>query len=422
MKPLTLANWNVLADVYTFGLFPKTTEPSNKQIKQLNFKHRSHSFQEIFHTLAINEIVDLFCLQEVDHFYDFYKPTFDEIHFTSLYLQRPTREDGCLIAFNPKKLTLYDTQEVYLDDLMKSRPAYGQGSGGKQYERFNVALMAKFACVDDPTKMFVVSCVHLYWNPAKPKVKLAQTRYILHALANYRNGLPAILTGDFNAIPTTDQYNEITTGIISKVMTTRNDDLNEEWNENNKPQFLCDASLSKICRWLRLLGFNAALESSQQLHERSIAKNFSSFFTQATQEKRIIITSSRTMVERSLCPEAYCIETKDLMSSLVDICLYYNIPITEKQLLTVCGKCGGYIIALKDTSYAPEKTVWPGDRDRIPNNVPVLICEQCSQLYWLVSLRISMTIYLFLMIMLLFSSFNINLCSYAQFCVSLKVE
>ena len=80
--------------------------------------------------------------------------------------------------------------------------------------------------------------------------------------------------------------------------------------------------------------------------------------------------------------EIACIETKDLLTSLVDLCLYYDIPITEEQLLTVCGKCGGYIIALDDTSQAPEHTVWPGDRDRIPEDVPVLICEQCSQLYW----------------------------------------
>ena len=80
MRQLTLANWNVLADAYTFGLFPRTG-PSADQMKQLDFTLRSRSLRKIFETLATEEAVDLFCLQEVDHFHDFYKPTFDAVQF-----------------------------------------------------------------------------------------------------------------------------------------------------------------------------------------------------------------------------------------------------------------------------------------------------------------------------------------------------
>ena len=164
MRQLTLATWNILADVYTFGLLPKTGPTAEQASRHLDFEHRSKALSALFETLATNVEADLICLQEVDHFQDFIKPTLDSLHFTSLYLQRPTREDGCLIAYNPATLTLHGTEEVYLDELTKSRPAFGQGSGGKQYERFNVALMAKFTCNDDPSKEFVVSCVHLYWK------------------------------------------------------------------------------------------------------------------------------------------------------------------------------------------------------------------------------------------------------------------
>lgn len=96
---------------------------------------------------------------------------------------------------------------------------------------------------------------------------------------------------------------------------------------------------------------------------------------------RIIVTSSRSMIERAACPEAFYVETRDLTKALVDLCLRYEMQLTEENLLTVCGKCGGDIVAY-EKSTAPESTVWPGDKDKIPEGIPVLICESCSQLYW----------------------------------------
>jgi Mut7-C RNAse domain len=87
------------------------------------------------------------------------------------------------------------------------------------------------------------------------------------------------------------------------------------------------------------------------------------------------------MVERAACPEAFHVETRDLMTALVDLCLRYRIDLTEDKLLSVCGKCGGDIIEY-EKSTAPKTTIWPGDKEKIPDNVPILICESCSQLYW----------------------------------------
>jgi len=57
---------------------------------------------------------DLYCLQEVDH-YPEYDSFLESIGFKSVYMQRPTRNDGCLIAFDKHKLELCKIDEVYFD-------------------------------------------------------------------------------------------------------------------------------------------------------------------------------------------------------------------------------------------------------------------------------------------------------------------
>ena len=236
-----------------------------------------------------------------------------------------------MIAFDPNSLRLESFQELQLDDLANPLPSYGQGQGGDNFRRANVALMAKFSLISEADKKFAIMCSHLYWNPNKPKVKLTQTRFVLDSMAQFRGNLPGVIAGDFNALPDSDQYRLVTEKGV--------DDYSYIWNwgENERPRFLCDASLSRICRWLRLLGFNTALETKEQLQMRSTSRDFSFFFGQARTENRLIITSSKSMVERAACPEAYIVETKDMMGALVDICMHYRIPISEEQLLTVCG-------------------------------------------------------------------------------------
>ena len=321
MRSLLVANWNVLADCYSFGLCNNSPPPLS-----LEFEYRSNILKNIFTNLVEEKNVGLFLLQEVDHFTDFYKPVLNSLGMTTLYLQRPKRNDGCLIAYDDKQLTLSSTEEIQLDELAKHC--------GLQYSRSNVGLFAKFFLNNDRACSFAVSSCHLYWNPSRPQVKLKQTKYILERFKRFRDSSPGLLAGDFNALPGTDQYEAVVNGFASD-----NDGTN---THKKKMKFLCDASLTKFCRWLRLLGYNTAIESPLMLALRSQKeKDFSALFDKARKENRILITSSRSMVERAACPDHYFVHTKDLMSSLVDLIVNFNLEVTEDTLLTVCGKCGG---------------------------------------------------------------------------------
>lgn len=120
-------------------------------------------------------------------------------------------------------------------------------------------------------------------------MKCAQATYLLDRIHNFRSthqsrirgsphsgpstrGISIVLGGDFNSTPDSELY-RIFTSLFSTCACVY--DLSIE----NRPgdasiaerylvgsyfggpdtKFLCDPSLSKLCRWLRVLGLNAAL-------------------------------------------------------------------------------------------------------------------------------------------------------------------
>lgn len=158
MRPLVAVSWNVLADCYSFGL---ASRPALSQTA-FDFATRSSLMTEIFTNLVREHDLSLCMLQEVDHWQDFYEPMLTSLGFSSVYLQRPHREDGCAISFDPKRLNLLAIDRVQFDNLVEEC--------GPLFERNNVGLFVKFSIVDAPEISFAASSSHLYWNPNRPKV------------------------------------------------------------------------------------------------------------------------------------------------------------------------------------------------------------------------------------------------------------
>lgn len=72
-------------------------------------------------------------------------------------------------------------------------------------DRFNVAIIAKFASRQLKHKQFMVSTTHLLFNPRRDDVRIAQLQLLLAELdrmsvhTETKDPLPIILTGDFNS-------------------------------------------------------------------------------------------------------------------------------------------------------------------------------------------------------------------------------
>jgi nocturnin len=87
---LNLVTWNVLADCYT-----RRPAPAPVPLPQAPSDHTSWSFRSSLIRQCLREAdADIYCLQEVDHFAEFYQPCLAERGYESLYLGRPSRYVG----------------------------------------------------------------------------------------------------------------------------------------------------------------------------------------------------------------------------------------------------------------------------------------------------------------------------------------
>lgn len=182
---LSVCTWNVLADCYSHGL---QSVPADSYSERLHWGRRKDRIRD----RILEFKTDIVCLQEVDHYLDFYQLFFHEMGYESIYVQRPDKSDGCCLAYNASKFILQRSQLINFDDICHS---IANSQIAEMYLKHNVAQIAEFRwkkrCVSSASLQceslpsndisqlpFVVANCHIYWNPAKDEVKLAQSRFL----------------------------------------------------------------------------------------------------------------------------------------------------------------------------------------------------------------------------------------------------
>lgn len=387
---ISVLSWNCLADCYAHGTSIGKKEKSEPI---LAWPVRSKT---IFDILRFQN-ADIVCLQEVDHFEESYKPFLDSLNYCVIYLQRSGREDGVLIAFKRDKFFLVDKEMVQFDDLALAQIPHMPFSRKERLKKRNVAIIlqlrAKQIRLGEERHMgptFTVSTTHLYWNPISPRIKYAQANYLLSRIAAVcqKAGSPpsaSILTGDFNSLPKSQIYEYITTGTrfpllgenTSLAAVERACSVFSVGSKNGKGiAFLCDMTLGRLARWLRLLGVDAALENDKGGKMKSHHKDHSYMFERARREGRIIVTTSVGMMQRTACPEAFLVRTTvSLERSLASLLNYYNVKLSRSNFLSICGKCGGRI----ETCSNDDPRI---KGDQTPIGKQLYICDNCHQVYW----------------------------------------
>lgn len=419
--------WNVLADCYS--------SDSREVWEQI----RSKRVAAVLRQFAD---YDLLLLEEVDHYEDFYRPLLESLGFCCCYVQRPTKTDGCLICYRASRSTALRVEEVQFNDLVRMRDV--SENTRNALCRHNVGLIVQLEEIEAKedsntsgqvangggkvTKLqFTAGVAHMFWNPAYPEIKSAQAEYFLSRLcifarhfaaptglgAEVRNW-PVIVGGDYNATPLSEPYKimnspfyfptevpSLHSSIEHKVITSttiiskRFSDRCYYGGANTK--FLCDADMSRLCRWLRLLGVDAAMHVPKKRHasspeeiaaQRSAKKangngtskvaegakiddsvtslkaeknvrtssgrksdEYSEIFERATREKRVVLTTSKNMRLRAACPESMLVDSQNLEKSLAEIVKNYKIPLRRENFLTVCGKCGGAVVEITPEEY-----------------------------------------------------------------------
>ena len=241
-------------------------------------------------------------------------------------------------------------------------------------------------------------------------MKRLQAEYLVHRVDNFleqhhlsRESAPVFLAGDYNSVPTSEIYNMMTKGFLYSLTDRARPTggvRREGWCEFDDivsygadTKFLCDSSLSRLCRWMRVLGIDTKIiPSASDLDNSNMLDNsntngkkgtrrkgaFVELFELARNEKRVILTTSKTMRERAACPPSFLVSTRNLEQALVEVIREYGLILNQEKFLTVCGKCGGDIEAcsIDDPRMKGKNTVVP------PTDRELFCCVQCHQPYW----------------------------------------
>ncbi|XP_055820832.1 carbon catabolite repressor protein 4 homolog 4 isoform X2 [Solanum dulcamara] len=240
----SLVSYNILAQAYVKGtLFPHSPGPC------LKWNVRSQAILKVLKSLG----ADFLCLQELDEYGSFYKRNIECVGYSSIYVQRSGKKrDGCGIFYKQDSAELVIEENIEYNDLVPSiqddtssedkeenLPAGGnknlaskdaslKNSGADhgdlndpcvRFKRDCVGIMAAFR-LKDPCHFIIVANTHIYWDPELADVKLAQVRYLLSRLAQFKLRVSdkfdcspsVIVAGDFNSLPGDQVYQYLISG------------------------------------------------------------------------------------------------------------------------------------------------------------------------------------------------------------------
>jgi uncharacterized protein with PIN domain len=172
---------------------------------------------------------------------------------------------------------------------------------------------------------------------------------------------------------------------------------NEEFSNEKEPSFpkiryILDATLNKLCRWLRILGIDTALETEEEERIRTATDKKDRrmiIFERCRDEQRTLVTTSTRLLQRRDCPSsAYCINPVYLPSlevALVHMLTTHGVVLEPRSFLSRCGVCNGNILPVDDRAQAKailEEYLAPDVLLHESGSMEVNKCDGCGQGYW----------------------------------------
>ncbi|MCE5212848.1 MAG: Mut7-C RNAse domain-containing protein [Deltaproteobacteria bacterium] len=136
-----------------------------------------------------------------------------------------------------------------------------------------------------------------------------------------------------------------------------------------KLRFLTDASLARLAKWLRLLGYDTAVfpkEAGRAMLRRADA------------EARIVLTRRRDMIERQFSGTLFLITDIIVGKQLNAVIEKFSLKIDGQKMFGICLECNEKLIALEKEEV----------RDLVPPYVfencdKYNQCPRCKKIYWM---------------------------------------
>ena len=433
---ISIISWNVLAHSYC----SRTSQRNLPLDYQKVVFHPVKRKQRILDILTrwASEEADILCLQEVDM--DEIGASLRQLGWEGVETPRQrngggsgTKIDSCIVYADPQHWKIVEHKVVTFDDLATLSTSKLQQQNvestvlciassnlqglQQSFLRRNVGLIVRLQDIHTG-KTFVLAHTHLFWNPNFEYVKFCQIHYLLQQVRAFRkDGEPFVLCGDLNSKPLGTVYDYLSRGCVdarrvapwNQISISENDADDEEDDDDDDdkrlinqmsnlnlqnristthpPQmrYLLDFTLNKLCRWLRILGQDTALESTEEEIART-KQGKMILFDRCREEGRTLITTSTRLMQRSDCPPGtYLISPQSLPhleSTLVHILLTHGVALDPTTFLTRCVVCNGKISQVNQVDQK-EKILKSYDApvDTV-DELEVYECLGCQQGYW----------------------------------------
>lgn len=151
---------------------------------------------------------DVVCLQEVDHYEDFFLPVLQQVGYSGAFNPKPDSPcldcldnngpDGCVVFFKT------DCFKLVKSELPNLEVDYN----GRKVVSNQVAVMHHLKCVSEKLldEEFCIATTHLKAKHGYETMRAKQGQHLIEVLKKCSQNLPLIVGGDFNAEPTEDVY------------------------------------------------------------------------------------------------------------------------------------------------------------------------------------------------------------------------
>jgi uncharacterized protein len=133
-------------------------------------------------------------------------------------------------------------------------------------------------------------------------------------------------------------------------------------------RYLTDASLAKLAKWLRLIGYDTVVFPNEAGRD---------LLNQAYAEKRIVLTKRHDMRERQFSGELFSIAGLDIESQLKEVIDKFSLTLDKQKMFRICLKCnaGLYPVAKEDVAGLVPPYVFA-------NCDEYNQCPHCRNIYW----------------------------------------
>ncbi|KAJ1454601.1 Mut7-C RNAse domain-containing protein [Pelagophyceae sp. CCMP2097] len=190
-----------------------------------------------------------------------------------------------------------------------------------------------------------------------------------------------IVCGDFNSLPQSRAMRLCLDGAARLEPHYAADVPRRPAGAGGHSLVIVDNNLAKICKWLRLVGVDAELETAEEAQARA-AGGAIALVARAKAGGRLLVTSSRTLVARRECaalPCAFIPSMMDADAAFAHVICAAQIDVDGSRALSRCVLCNGAIRVLGAAAAAAARV-----GAAVPQDAATALseCSGCGQRFW----------------------------------------